>query len=160
MSTFKHFQETISCQVIPVDNRRVWLDEKVVSADEMYKIVHNRSVEAGQLYYDFPHIKADTVAELSDKMLRELYKRGMTISRYYLLPKDKELVMLDYSFLDDKPWYAQRTVQAVAMGSVTAEGDHRRDPSLRGKWFTYAELVKEVGKNQAHKIFAELHACM
>lgn len=60
---------------------------------------------------------------------------------------------VDYSFLDDKPWFAHREITVIARGDITDENDHRRDGSARGRWFKYVELKETIGKNMTNKIF-------
>ena len=155
MSQFKNFSETIYCQVAPVTyDRRVWLERKTVSEDEICAYVNDHCFEAGESYYDFLRIEARDVAGLSDKILRELYKRGFSTKDFVLV--DDGNVRLDYSFLDDEPWAARRSVQAIVYGDITAEDDYRRENDKPGTWLTYTQLVREVGHNRSHKIFEAL----
>ena len=156
MDNFKNFTEKISCRVIPITrDRHVWLDEKVVDDDSYSAFINGRSYELGEEYDDFLYVTADSLVELADAILRELYARGFSSSDYKLINENR--FHLDYSFIsDDMPWIAWRNVDAIVTGDITDENDHRRDKAKRGQWMGYAELIQAIGKNQAHKIFEKL----
>ena len=156
MSIFKNFTEKIRCRVIPITHdRRVWLDEKVVDDDLYCVFMNGRSYELGEEYDDFLYVTADNFAELADVILCELYARGFSSSDYKLI--NENYVHLDYSFLSDGiPWVAWRNVDVIVKGDITDEKDYRRDKAKRGRWMSYAELVRVIDKNQAHKIFEQL----
>lgn len=149
--TFKHFTEKIYCRVVPVtSDRRVWLDEKVVDDETYVTVINNRLIELGEQYDDFVYTEATNLAELSDKILRQLYERGFSTRSLRMV--DDGYVGLDYSFLDDEPWVVRQQVMAIAYGDITAEDDHRRNQDHRGNWFSYPELAEKIGKNCANKI--------
>lgn len=156
MSNFKNFTEKIRCRVIPITrDRRVWLDEKVVDDDLYCVFMNGRSYELGEEYDDFLYVTADSFTGLADAILCELYARGFSSSDYKLI--NENYVHLDYSFLSGNiPWVAWRNVDVIVKGDITDEKDYRRDKAKRGRWMSYAELVKAIGKNQAHKIFEQL----
>lgn len=157
MKQFKKFSEAISCQVAPVAyDRRVWLEKKTVSKDETCVYANGRHFEVGESYYEFLQIEARDVAELSDKILCELYKRGFSTRDFVLV--DDGIVRLNYSFLDNDPWAARRSIKAVVRGDITADDDYRRENNKPGDWLTYAQLIHEVGRNRAHKIFEALQS--
>ena len=149
--TFKHFTEKISCRVVPGPrDRRVWLDEKVVDDETYVTVINNRLVELGEQYDDFVYIEAANLAELSDKILRQLYERGFSTGSLRVV--DDGRAGLDYSFLDDEPWVVRRQVMGIAYGDITVEDDYRRNQDHRGNWFSYSELAEKIGKNCASKI--------
>ena len=149
--TFKHFTEKVYCRVVPVTgDRRVWLDEKVVDDETYVTVINNRLIELGEQYDDFVYIEATNLAELSDKILRQLYERGFSTRSLRVV--DDGRAGLDYSFLDDEPWVVRRQVMVIAYGDITAEDDYRRNQDYRGNWFSYPELAERIGKNCANKI--------
>ena len=81
MSNFKNFTEKIRCRVIPITrDRRVWLDEKVIDDDSYSVFINGRLYELGEEYDDFLYVTADSLVELADAILRELYARGFSSS--------------------------------------------------------------------------------
>ncbi len=149
--TFKHFTGKMYCRVVPVtSDRRVWLDEKVVDDETYNTVINNRLVELGEQYDDFVYIESANLAELSDKILRQLYERGFSTGSLRVV--DEGHVGLDYSFLDDEPWVVRRQVMVIAYGDITVEDDYRRNQDHRGNWFSYPELAEKIGKNCANKI--------
>lgn len=149
--TFKHFTEKIYCRVVPVNSdRQVWLDEKVVDDETYNTVINNRLIELGEQYDDFVYIEAANLAELSDKILRQLYERGFSTGSLRVV--DDGRAGLDYSFLDDEPWVVRRQVMVIAYGDITAEDDCRRNQDHCGNWFSYPELAEKIGKNCANKI--------
>ena len=149
--TFKHFTEKVYCRVVPVTgDRRVWLDEKVVDDETYVTVINNRLIELGEQYDDFVYIEATNLAELSDKILRQLYERGFSTRSLRVV--DDGRAGLDYSFLDDEPWVVRQQVMAIAYGDITAEDDYRRNQDHHGNWFSYHEFTEKIGKNRAHKI--------
>lgn len=94
------------------------------------------------------------LAELSGEILQKLYARGFSTGSLQIV--DAGRVVLDYSFLDDEPWFARREITVIARGDITDENDHRRDKSTKGRWFKYSELKEAVGKNMTNKIFSSL----
>ena len=152
---FKNFTKQIRCRVVPMTyGTLVWLDEKVVDDDEYCTVINNRHFDAGEQYDDFLYLEAEDLAELSGKILQELYARGFSTGSLQIVDADR--VALDYSFLDDKPWFARREITVIARGDITDENDHRRGGSAKGRWFKHAELKKAVGKNMTNKIFSVL----
>ncbi len=135
-------------------NREVYLEEKVVSQQEYCVSVGKKCYEFGETYHDFIAMTADSISHLSDKILRELYARGFSTRALLLMESDR--ISLEYSFLSDEPWQAKKMLRVIALGDVTDEKDRRRDAACRGKWFSYTELVKQVGSNEAHKIFEKV----
>lgn len=146
MSNFKNFTEKIRCRVIPITrDRRVWLDEKIVDDDSYSIFMNGRSYELGEEYDDFLYVAADNFAELADVILRELYARGFSSSGYKLVNENR--VHLEYSFLsDDMPWIAWHNVDVIVKGDITDEKDYRRDKAKRGRWMSYAELVRLLAR--------------
>lgn len=151
---FRNFTERIDCSIFPVTyDRKLYLDEKMVDeGDVVY--VRGRHYESGEMYHDYLTAEVKSIAELSDVILRELYARGFSTSQFTIIERD--VVSLNYSFLNDDSWTAKRQMVVVVQGDITDEKDHRRNPELRGTWFTYPEVVKLLGSNQAHKIFETL----
>lgn len=152
---FKNFTEQIRCRVVPMTyGKLVWLDEKVVDDDEYCTVINNRHFDAGECYDDFLYLEAKNLAELSGEILQKLYARGFSTGSLQIV--DAGRVVLDYSFLDDEPWFARREITVIARGDITDENDHRRDKSTKGRWFKYSELKEAVGKNMTNKIFSSL----
>lgn len=75
--------------------------------------------------------------------------------RFLIVDGDKN-VRLNYSFLDDEPWLIYRYITVIVRGDITAEDDHRRDNSVKGRWSKYSEFKEAVGKNMTNKIFSSL----
>lgn len=151
MSELKKFSEQLSCRIIPVTyDRRVYVEERVVSEEEVCVIFEDKHYDTGETYHDFLSVEAKSIAALSDCVLKELYARGFSSRLLKIIRDDK--VALQYSFMSDEPWIAERKMDILVIGDITDEQDHRRDKSRQGKWMTYPELVKLMGSNQAHKI--------
>ncbi|PID31110.1 hypothetical protein CSA80_03175 [Candidatus Saccharibacteria bacterium] len=151
MSKFKEFRALIDCVVIPMtDDGRVYMMERTVSEEEGCVLIRGRHYNPSEFYYDFVRLQADNVAKLSDAILRELYARGFSTTKYYVR---EEGVALDYSFISDSEWQAKRTITAIARGNITAEDDNRRVSEKAGTWFSYDELVEQLGAEQANDIF-------
>lgn len=152
MGEFKNFVEMIDCDVIPITrDETIYLAERIVSEEEMCIIVGNNHYECGEPYYNFISIQAKTLAELSDKIVQELYSRGFSPRSFTMIDNNK--VALEYSFMSDEAWAAKRQIKAVVVGDITDAKDHRRNDSLKGEWFKPVEFKKIVGLNQANKIF-------
>lgn len=76
---FKNFTKKIHCRVIPMTrDKLVWLDEKMASDDEYCVVINKHHFCAGDHYDDFLCLEAGNLAELSDRILQELYARGFS----------------------------------------------------------------------------------
>lgn len=155
LDDFRNFTDGISCSVFPVTHdRKVYLDEKVVSKEDCCVTIGKKLYEVGETYYDVLTVKADSMAELSDVVLRELYARGFATNSFSIT--EHNIVHLEYSFINDSPWIARRQMEIVVHGDITDENDHRRNSNRSGKWFTYTEVITLIGANRAHKIFERM----